>query len=144
MVKREEFEDLFVFLTNNLRDYGRLILDNEQFTDSFYIQGNYLDTLFTIEPEGKGIALSLKRSDDASEAYLVNWISQFKNEDALVSYSIVDTNHYIGKTRVYEWTQDLDRVEELKNDKEDRYPFEITDIKSTKNNCRKLQITGQM
>ena len=48
MVKREEFEDLFVFLTNNLRDYGRLILDNEQFTDSFYIQGNYLDTIFTI------------------------------------------------------------------------------------------------
>jgi hypothetical protein len=137
---RREFEDLFVFLTNNLRDYGRLILDSEQFTDAYYIEGNYLETTFSIEPTKNGLSLSLKRSDDSNEAYLAMLISQFKKEEALVSYSIVDTTGERDKTRVYEWTHDLDRIEELKNDSEDRGTFKITDIKYSKDNVKVKQL----
>ena len=140
MVNREEFENLFVFLTNHLRDYGRIIFEYDQFVDDFYIQGNYLDTIFTVDSIKGGISLSLKNSDDLADEYLSKLIEQFRKEKELVSYSIVDINGCVGTTRVHEWTNDLDRINELKSDKEDRYPFKITDLKYDKKKIKVKQL----
>ena len=144
MVNKEEFEDLFVFLTNILRDYGRIYYEYDQFVDDFYIKGNYQLTEFEINPLKGGLSLTLKKGDDNSEAYLTRLISQFKKEDELVSYTVEDSTGFVETYHIHEWTTDPDRIEELKNASINDHPLRITNIKYSENKCKKLRQNGQM
>ena len=109
----EDYQNVFVFLVERLRDGGRINLESDEFIDAYYIEGNYKGMEFAIDGINKGMALSFKNGDENSQKYLVGLLGDFQNETPLLTYSIKDSKDPNKNIKVYEWTNRKERIDEL-------------------------------
>ncbi len=129
MNKREEFENLFVFLRESDLIGTRLDLQvNEEF-DDYYIEGTTATNKFMIDMGEDNVSISFGREDESYEDRLVNLLDTFFDKDVNLSYKIRNITDTSKCMKVYEWTNNKDRVDKLITSEAVEYPHFITDVK---------------
>ncbi len=129
---REEYENLFLFLRNNLKLGVRIDLDVDEYTDVYYLSGKMRGTEFTIDIIDGDLSVSIKNGGNLRDAYLEDVLSEYKKERPSVQYFVRDITNPHRMIRVFEWTDKLERVDALINNTTLEYPFFVTGVELLK------------
>lgn len=125
-MSKEEFEGLCAYVQKGMKGRGKCDLFYDEYRYAYYIQGQFRGAEFSIDEEEEAIAFFFKGTNDSREEYLVNLISEFKDEKPDCKYVLRDAMNCKREDRVHEWTQSKERIEFIKKGGDYNFPIMVT------------------
>lgn len=131
-MNKEYFENLLKHIQKGMKGRGKADLYNDEYRKVYYIEGQFRGAEFSIDEEEEGLSFTFKGKNDAREEYLVNLISEFREEAPLVKYVLKDAFSPKREDRVHEWSTDQNRIPFLRRGGDFRFPLMITCVEPIK------------
>ncbi len=129
MNKKEEYENLFIYLIKNINFGLKLDLNNDDIINVYYLSGKILDNSFDITlGSDNSLSFSFYGDNKKYEEQLLTCLNNYKEVKPDISYSIKDFEDEDVDIKVYEWGIDLDRVKKIETSDLLNYPRYITNV----------------